>query len=208
MLIYIIRHGETQANIDCIIQGWGNAPLNDYGIVLAKAAGRGLRGVRFDACYSSPLIRAVKTAEIVLKESGNATTPIELDDRLKEIHLGDWEGKTLSEMAGNEQLACYFHEPESFLGFPHGETLEQVRWRTQSFLWDLLAHGDANSTYLVATHGCAYRAMLQGFYNDGFWHGQMPPNCVVSVIRDGELVEDDRLYFSEADIPGYHAGRL
>ena len=96
MKIYIIRHGETKLNAEGIIQGWLDEPLNDNGIKLAEITGRAMKGIRFDYCFSSPLIRAKQTAEIVLKESGNSTTPIYFDDRLKELHFGELEGKPLS----------------------------------------------------------------------------------------------------------------
>ncbi|MBQ3425000.1 MAG: histidine phosphatase family protein [Clostridia bacterium] len=210
MRIYIIRHGETRANIDCIIQGWSDSPLTPYGEALAEASGRGMRGIRFDRCISSPLGRAMQTAGIVLKASGNDTA-IETDERLREINLGDWEQQKLEDV--NEAMNAYFRDTSHFATAPNGEGLNQVCARTQAVLTELAASGGEGNC-LVVTHGCAYRAMLNGFYGDegDFWHGRIPPNCAVSLVeaKDGacRLLEDDRLYFDPADVEGYHEGKL
>ena len=69
MLLYIIRHGETDYNAKGVLQGHMDAPLNESGRSLAAIVGRAMKGIRFDRCISSPLKRASKTAEIVLRES-------------------------------------------------------------------------------------------------------------------------------------------
>ena len=69
MRIYIIRHGETSLNAKGLMQGWIDEPLNDNGRLLATITGQGMQGIKFDFCISSPLIRAVETAEIILREN-------------------------------------------------------------------------------------------------------------------------------------------
>lgn len=209
-LLYIVRHGETQANLECVIQGWSNSALTPYGIALAEATGQSMRGIRFDGCFSSPLGRAVQTAEIILRESGNAV-PIVTDGRIKEVFLGEWENKKLEDV--KDDMRSYFHDPGHFYGAPNGETLQQVCARTQSLLQEV-ASGNDGRTYLIVTHGCAYRAMLNGLYGDpsDFWHGRIPPNCAVSVVKaeNGHcrLIEDDRLFYDPDAIEGYHDGIL
>ena len=58
MKIYIIRHGETDMNARAVMQGWMDEPLNTSGRDLAVITGRAMRGIHFDGCFSSPLIRA------------------------------------------------------------------------------------------------------------------------------------------------------
>ena len=65
MKVYLIRHGETDWNSVRKLQGQTDIRLNDYGIELAKLTAEGLKDVDFDLIYSSPLIRAVETAEII-----------------------------------------------------------------------------------------------------------------------------------------------
>ena len=201
VLIYIIRHGETRANVSGFIQGWMNEPLNEAGVSLAEDTGRGMRGVHFDACFSSPLLRASQTARIVLRESGNESAPLTFDDRIKEIGFGTCEGRRITEGGlPPEEARLFFTDPFRFPGFPGGETVQTVCARTQAFLRELAARDDGK-TYLVATHGCALRAMLNGLYDNpaDYWHGHVPYNCVVSIVEAQggrmRLIADDRVYY-------------
>ena len=186
MLIYVVRHGETNANVKGYLQGWTNDPLNENGKNLAIITGQGMRGIRFDCCISSPLIRARETAEIILHESGN-DIPIFFEDRIKEINMGSWERKKFRpgerEVDENE-IKMFFTDPFHFAGCPEGETIAQVCERTQAFLKELIARDD-DKTYLVTTHGFALRGMLNFLYEDpsDYWHGHVPYNCSVTVVR-------------------------
>ena len=201
MLIYIIRHGETDLNTEGIIQGFTDEPLNDTGRELAAVTGRNMRGVRFDACISSPLIRAVETAQIVLRESGNQNVPMTFDERIREINAGVYERKKMTDgplPIGTAEL--FYKDTFRFPGFPEGETVLDTCRRTQEFLRELAARDDGK-TYLVGTHGCAMRAMLNFLYEDpsDFWQGQVPYNCAVNIIEasKGEirLKERDKIFY-------------
>ena len=113
MLVYIVRHGETRSNEEGYFQGWTDDPLNAKGITLAELTGRGMRGITFDACFSSPLLRARQTAEIILRESGNDSLPIKIDERIKEANAGEWERKKLrpgerDAVIDEQQLKLFF----------------------------------------------------------------------------------------------------
>lgn len=92
MDIYLIRHGETDWNRMKKLQGTTDIPLNAYGIELAEKTAEGLKDVPFDRIYTSPLIRARKTAEII-----RGDRPIEIieTDGLKEISFGDYEDSAI-----------------------------------------------------------------------------------------------------------------
>lgn len=208
MLIYIVRHGETRSNVEGYLQGWTDDPLNDNGVALAEITGRAMRGITFDVCYSSPLQRARKTAEIVLRESGNAGVPIQFENRIKEIQMGDYEGKKFrpgerDPIIDESQLKIFFTDAFHFAGFPGGENIRQVCVRTQSFLKELISRDDGK-TYLMTTHGFALRAMLNYLYDDpsDFWHGHVPYNCAVNIIeaKNGNvrLIADDKIYYDMA----------
>ena len=199
MKIYIIRHGETDLNVQGVMQGWLDEPLNQSGRDLAEITGRALKDIHFDYCISSPLIRSKETVELVLKESGNEI-PILTDDRIKEIHFGDIEGEHLSALGEKGEL---FHDdPFHFGRFPNGESVQDVCQRTQEFLKELIARDD-DKTYLIGIHGCAVRAMLNFLYEnpDEYWHGHVPYNCSVNIIeaKNGvaRLVEDDKIYYPQ-----------
>lgn len=197
MQIYIVRHGETDLNVKGIMQGWLDEPLNDNGRLLAKITGRELKGRHFDVCISSPLIRAKETAEIIIKESGNEI-PIFTDDRIKEIHFGIREGTNLT----NEEATLFFNDPVSFPCFPEGESVLQVMCRTQEFFKELISRDD-NKTYLISTHGCALRAMLNSLYDNtnDFWHGHVPYNCCVNILESSygiaKIISDDKVYYDK-----------
>jgi broad specificity phosphatase PhoE len=197
MLIYVVRHGETNANVNGYLQGWSNDPLNENGIKLAVITGQGMKGIKFDCCISSPLIRAKETAEIILRESGNDIS-ITFDDRIKEINFGDYELKSTK----SPEFGLFFTDPFNCPQFPNGENVQMVMKRTQNFLSELIQRDDDES-YLIVTHGCALRAMLNYLYADSsdYWHGHVPYNCCVSIIevRNGNalLVADDKVYYDE-----------
>ena len=170
MKIYILRHGETDLNAKSVMQGRLDEPLNERGRELAVLSGRGIRGVRFDRCVSSPLKRARETAELVLKESRN-DIPVTTDERIIEIDFGEFEGKKLPD---DEFGRSFYTDPLGAKGFPGGESVRDVCTRTQAFLKELIDRDD-DMTYLISTHGCALRAMTNFFFEDGRNFGV---NCV------------------------------
>lgn len=207
MLIYIIRHGETDLNVKGVLQGWVDEPLNESGMRLARITGKKMESVRFDGCFSSPLKRAADTARIVLEASEN-DLPIRYDDRLREISFGVAEGRRRSTLG--EQGRRFFEEPFRYEPFPGGESIRQVCARTQGFLKELLMRDDGK-TYLLSTHGCALRAMLNYLYEDpsDFWHMHVPYNCAVSIVEgrngQGRLIGDDVIYYDRSQIVDRYA---
>ena len=201
MLIYIIRHGETDSNVNRITNGWMDEGLNENGVKLAHLSGEGMKGIYFDECITSPLKRAMDTVNIVLQDSGNAGVKVETDDRLKEINFGINNG--LSYHSGNlpeEEIGKFFSDPFEFPGYEEGERIEDVCRRTQEFLKELCDR-DNGKPYLVGTHGCAMRAMLNLLYEDpsDFWQGQVPYNCAVNIIEASKgkirLKERDKIFY-------------
>lgn len=204
MKIYIIRHGETEFNERGLLQGWTDNDLNPLGVKLAEETGRALRGVSFDCAFTSPLIRARHTAEALLRESGN-DCPIYTDDRIKEISIGDYEGRPYRSASGDGTktlMRSYFSDPFSSPPFPHGEHVNDVIGRTQAFLKELA--GKDYGTVLVSTHGCAMRCMLNFLYDDpsDFWHGHVPLNCAVNIVdvTNGviRLEKEDVIFYDPA----------
>lgn len=204
MDIYIIRHGETRYNKAGVFQGSTDEPLNDFGRELAVLTGEGMKGIRFDECFCSPLSRARETAELVLRHSGNTATPIYFDPRIQEIKMGEWELKKF--LPGvceidEEQARLFYENPFRFGRFPDGENAMEVCARTQGFLKELIARDD-DKTYLVSTHGFAMRAMLNSLYEDpsDFWQKHVPYNCAVNLVKAKNntawLAAEERVYYS------------
>jgi len=206
MKIYLLRHGETFANRDHLLQGWLDSPLTEAGIELAAKTGRGMqaRGITFDAVYTSPLTRAKQTcAEVMRYCAGPGVVPVE-DYRIKEGFAGIYEGAPYptddpSSPMPLDRFLAYMNNAWDIGEFPGGDSVRAACERTQDFLRDI-ATGNHESV-LVSCHGFCMRAMLNFLYPDpsDFWQGRMPPNCSVSTVEtDGsrfELTGHDIIYY-------------
>ena len=201
MLIYIVRHGLTEWNKLKKLQGAADVPLAKEGILLAEITGEALKDVKFDICFTSPLSRARQTAECVL---GDRNVPIIPDKRIQEINFGDLEGGCVRDAEGNyidPQVEMFFRDPVNFKRPENGEDIFDVIARTKDF-WEEKTSDPSltDKTVLVASHGCAVRALLQNIYHDpeNFWHGCVPPNCCVNLVevKNGKtvLLEEDKVY--------------
>ncbi|MDO4305637.1 MAG: histidine phosphatase family protein [Eubacteriales bacterium] len=188
MLFYIIRHGETEWNALRKVQGCADIPLAEEGIRLAHQTGEALKDVSFDICFTSPLKRARKTAELVLGDRKDSVPMIE-DTRIQEINFGVLEGARSRDEHGNiinEQMCVFFNDPDHFRRPAGGENIRDICRRTRSFWLEKTADPALqDKTILIASHGCAVRALLQNVYPEGtpFWNGCVPPNCSVNIIE-------------------------
>ena len=161
----VIRHGETVANLHCVIQGQSDVPLSPVGEEQAKLLARRWCRRRFDAVYSSDLSRAVRTAEIVANGMKPTLTP-----DLREMDLGEWVGHTTTEVA--ERF------PEEWRAFRSasvecratgGESRRELLARVTRF-FRTAAERHPGKNVLVVTHGGALRAfflmLMGGSVND------------------------------------------
>lgn len=202
MRLYIVRHGETKWNREKRLQGSTDVELNDKGIALAKSTGKALEKVPFHRAFASPLKRAVVTAELILRER---EIELVLDERLKEISFGSWEGRCIdparNEIPGHG-FEKFFRDPEHYVPDAQGETIPDFCKRTGSFLQDLLKENpESEENILIVVHGAVTRALMQNLLGGpmtDFWRGSVPPNCAVNIIdiTDGKatLVEKDVTY--------------
>lgn len=205
MKIYIIRHGQTQYNLLGRLQGRLNIPLNENGLALAHVAGQGLADVHFDAVISSPLTRAMQTAQIVLEENHATDCEIEIEPAIQEINFGVWEGLTCKGEdceVPKDEFRLFMYDSFHFAPPEGGETVQEVCERTGAFLKKLMAREDLrDANVLISSHGCATRGLLNSVYKDptDFWHGKVPPNCSVNVVE----VTDGRAFLIAPDVvPG------
>ncbi|MCI6004559.1 MAG: histidine phosphatase family protein [Blautia sp.] len=203
MLIYIIRHGVTEWNALKKVQGIADIPLAEEGIRLARETGEALKEIPFDICFTSPLVRARRTAELVLG-SRCSSVPIIEDPRIREINFGILEGTRFKDEKGkvvNEQMEIFFNDPEHFERPDQGENIRDICARTREFwLEKMMDPSLADKTVLIASHGCAVRALLRNVYPEGtpFWNGCVPPNCAVNIVRVDEdgtcLLAQDKIF--------------
>lgn len=93
VIFYIVRHGQTLLNSLDRAQGWADSPLTDAGKQTAVDLGKKLKTVDFDVAYTSDMLRAVQTAELILRANAKPSTPIKIDVRLREWCLGSMEAE-------------------------------------------------------------------------------------------------------------------
>jgi len=143
MLLYLIRHGETDWNIERRCQGFSDSELNGTGRRQAEAIARTLSNTKLEAIYASDLKRAYETARIVAKYHDVA---VRTDEGFREIHQGDFEGLTLTELVANHSdfLERWFREPAD-LRVPGGESMREVQNRAWAALEKVIErHSDGN----------------------------------------------------------------
>lgn len=161
--IYYIRHGETQWNAEGRLQGVQDIPLNDLGRKQAAHAGdiladlfaRDGRDETSTAFVASPLGRARSTMELVRDTLGLAPADYSLDDRLREIGYGHWEGSTLAQMQASDPDVFAQRQADKWtVSPPGGESYASVQMRMRDWYDSLLA-----DTVAVA-HGGTARALM------------------------------------------------
>jgi len=159
--LIIVRHGETQWNIANIRQGHLDSELTDIGIAQAKALAQRLLRERFSALYSSDLGRAVQTAQIIADATGHE---IITDARLRERHLGIFQGLTSDEMKEKYPEEYKLHRtlgPDYVI--PGGESVRQQVARNITYLNEIGAK-HAGEAIVVITHG----GVLSGLFRHTF----------------------------------------
>jgi len=155
--IYIVRHGETAWNKKHIVQGQSDIPLNEKGIIQSKELGKKLKNISFAAAFSSDLIRAKRTAEIILLEKKLAVITTKA---LRERLFGRFEGKHLDELKkALGELMIVSKEKQKKLFLDDVENDEQIVARLIPFIREVsVAYQGKN--ILMVTHGGLLRAFL------------------------------------------------
>lgn len=148
-MIFLYRHGQTQWNVERLIQGISDIPLNEKGRRQAKRAAQVLTGSTFDAVLCSPLKRAAETGEI-LASGITAPQPI-IDERLRERAFGRYEGF----YAGKKPFSAYLDAVDS------AEPMAEVEARMLSCVQD--AAKAYNGHVLMASHGAAIGALIRHY---------------------------------------------
>ena len=153
--LWLIRHGETEWNRARRIQGDSDIPLNELGVRQAEALAARIGQETFDAVYTSDLQRAVKTAEITFPDQD-----LEKDARLREINLGNFEGKVWADIPEDEQaqFTVWFNGPYD-QKVPGGESSDDLQNRVRDWLSSLPKTGRV----IAFAHGGTISAILQSF---------------------------------------------
>ena len=160
--LVLIRHGESQWNLENRFTGWVDVPLSPKGIEEAKAAGKKLAGFKFDRAFSSVLARANETMRLILEGIGQTGIPIEKDKALNERMYGELQGLNKAETAkkfGDEQVKIWRRSYD--VRPPGGESLKDTAERVlpyyDSHIKPYVLKGE---TILIAAHGNSLRALV------------------------------------------------
>jgi probable phosphoglycerate mutase len=157
--LYLVRHGETDWNREGRLQGGQDIPLNDLGRTQAREAARRLRGLvqGYDglAFVASPMRRARETMELLRDELGLPSADYRVDDRLRELTFGEWEGMTWREVrkADPDRARARTRDKWGYVP-PGGESYRMLAERLRPVLAALAPES------VVVSHGGVARAIL------------------------------------------------
>lgn len=180
LTLYIVRHGETYFNLYDRVQGWGNSPLTDSGVEDALRSGRGLKDLKFDAVYTSDLLRTIETAELLLQENEKTADDMELIalPEFREAFFGSYEGgynddafmavadhlgyetkeELLENVDFNERMDI-FHEIDPH---QHAESAAILHERLNKGLNQVIeAHAGKDEHVLIVAHGGMIQALFE-----------------------------------------------
>lgn len=183
--LLLVRHGETEWNRQTRFQGQIDVPLNDNGRNQAQKAGEFLKDVAIDFAVSSSMQRPKETAEIILRQ--HPDIKLDLQDGLREISHGLWEGKLESEI--EQEFPGELHRwrtTPAEIQMPEGENLQQV-WERSVAAWQAIVQTALDNqlkTGLVVAHDATNKTLLchiLGLPADNFWNFRQG-NGAVSVI--------------------------
>lgn len=160
--LVLLRHGESQWNLENRFTGWVDVPLSPKGIDEAKSAGRKLTAYRFDRAFTSVLTRAIETLRLVLEVTGQSAIPIEKDKALNERMYGELQGLNKAETSqkyGDAQVKIWRRSYD--VRPPGGESLKDTADRVLPYyearIKPCVLKGE---TILIAAHGNSLRALV------------------------------------------------
>lgn len=160
--LVIVRHGQSQWNLENRFTGWVDVPLSEKGIAEAIAAGEKLKDYHFDEAFTSALQRAQHTLDYILKANGQTDIPLTKDQALNERMYGDLQGLDKAETAkkfGDEQVHIWRRSYD--VAPPGGESLKDTAARVIPYLESaIIPKLKAGKNIIIAAHGNSLRALV------------------------------------------------
>lgn len=160
--LVLLRHGESQWNLENRFTGWVDVPLSPRGIQEAKNAGDKLRGFTFNRAFTSVLARANETLRLALEGIEQANIPIEKDKALNERMYGELQGLNKAETAkkyGDDQVKIWRRSFD--VRPPGGESLKDTAERVLPYYESKIKpYVFQDETILIAAHGNSLRALV------------------------------------------------
>ncbi len=161
--LVLIRHGQSQWNLDNRFTGWTDVALTPQGESDATKAGAALKGIAFDLAFTSRLKRANNTLANVLQSAGCYNIPTEYDSALNERHYGDLQGLNKAETAdkyGADQVKLWRRSYDTRP--PNGESMADCERRTLPFFKQyILPFVEQGKNVIIAAHGNSLRPIMK-----------------------------------------------
>lgn len=176
--IILIRHGETEWNATETFRGRADVALNENGLKQAELLGEYLHEEKIKVVYSSPLRRAVRTAEAI---AGHHRLSVTIAENLNDIDCGEWEGLTLKEVKEkfSETYQDWVDTPEQ-VRIPGGESLNDVRDRALPFVQDAVTRCGDGKIALVS-HRAVHKVLIGALLcmdNSSFWSFKLDTGAI------------------------------
>ena len=193
MLIYVVRHGQTDWNAERRLQGQKDIPLNAIGRAQAWQNGINLaeilkiEAIPFDF-VASPLARTRATMEIMREAMGLPSKAYKTDERLVEVSFGDWEGFTIKELKATARDRVTERNLNKWDFIPPGdnaESYEIMSWRVASWL------SSVDKPTACVTHGGVIRSLFRtiaGLPKGEAAEGEIPQDRILKIDRDKGLI--------------------
>jgi 2,3-bisphosphoglycerate-dependent phosphoglycerate mutase len=163
-LLVLVRHGESEWNLKNLFTGWRDVDLTENGVAEARAAGRKLKsqGISFDLAFTSVLIRAQHSLDLILDEMGQSGIPVFRDQALNERDYGNLSGLNKDDARakwGAEQVQLWRRSYD--VAPPGGESLKDTAARVLPYyIQDILPAVLRGNRVLVSAHGNSLRALV------------------------------------------------
>jgi broad specificity phosphatase PhoE len=167
--LILVRHGETEWNVEEVFRGRIDVGLNETGLKQAELLAEYLGGLKIDTVYSSPLKRALKTAEVIARYH---KLEVKITPGLIDCDFGQWQGLHLQEVKDRykELYAEWVNSPH-LVKIPDGESLDEVRKRALPLVDEVVAK--YKGTVVLVSHRVVNKVLicaLLGLDNSRFWN--------------------------------------
>jgi 2,3-bisphosphoglycerate-dependent phosphoglycerate mutase len=160
--LVIVRHGQSQWNLENRFTGWIDIDLSPAGIEEAQKAGEKLKGQSFDMAFTSDLVRAQRTLDIILEKIGQQNIPVDKDKALNERMYGDLQGMNKDECRekfGADQVKIWRRSYDT--PPPNGESLKDTADRVLPYYHEKIEPElKAGKNILISAHGNSLRALI------------------------------------------------
>jgi broad specificity phosphatase PhoE len=167
--IYLVRHGQTAWNKEEIFRGRTDVPLDETGLRQAELAGEYFKEMEIHAIYSSPLSRALETAQKIAQFHNTKVQPLQ---GILDMSFGRWEGQSHLDIQKNDrEIYRQWREEPHLARLPSGESLDDVRVRAMAALEEVIRN-HPGKTLILVSHRVVNKVLICGILgldNSHFW---------------------------------------